>query len=599
MLVIIVIGIFQKLPQASSDSGSLTELYARGPDLTKMSLSLSDTFKQTSSNSTKDLHLEFFDAKNNTMVKNVSFFINATKDGKVLMNDLFYTKTGFMIIKFSPGSDMGKWTVNGSNDPILGGWMSENDTLSITTSAFTKEGTYHIHFVVLALVYVNGLVDQSNPPTFDSWWSVDKKGNISKYDNYTISFGSSVPSVRIKDESPLKQFKSGILPENTHCPPNLALIFKAKDGTPACVKYTTANTLIERGWAKKTVLDKTDSVTTVEIPINSSIAYNGFTFTPSTVNTVIGTNNTVRWINLDSVANDVTSDTNFFKSGLIESGYAWLHTFDKSGIYGYHSAIHPWLKGTVIVTSNPLINLKNDTGIITLGNHTYYFETPNYTNDAYTHPLQISFHDVVFTLFPSGFRGGLPTSCGEKYYWTDAKFSDNESELLHIFAGSKCPVLPLSTYFSNHTNPQAGLIFYDGKMKLLVSTNVNSTNNIIVQPLGHTPGIFNETDSTKLRVYHTGGSGSIHIGSDKFNQTAFFSGDVGQVKMGLPIQVSISDPYDMFVRTYTIPSNDIAQDGSFNFTHTFLGKYDQDVYTLDFSYGNQRYELKYYPIVPP
>ncbi|MGI0087852.1 MAG: hypothetical protein ACREBI_07805 [Nitrosotalea sp.] len=301
----------------------------------------------------------------------------------------------------------------------------------------------------------------------------DDKSNIS------MSFNSIYNAVASKPQfilSPLKQFKSGILPENIQCTPNLALVFEAKDGTPACVRYTTANILIERGWAKKTVLDKTDSGTTVEIPVNSSIASNGFTFTPSTVNTVIGTNNTVRWISLDSVANDVTSDTNFFKSGLIESGYAWIHTFDKPGTYGYHSVIHPWLKGMVIVTSNPLINLKSDTGIITLGNQTYYFETPNYTNDAYSHQPQISFHDVVFTLFPSGFKGGLPTSCGETYYWTDVRFSDNASELLHIFAGPKCPVPPLPTYFSNHTNPQAGLTFYDGKMKLLVSTVVPNSS---------------------------------------------------------------------------------------------------------------------------
>jgi plastocyanin len=415
------------------------------------------------------LWLRFFDAKNDALIKNVSFFINATKGDTVLMNELFYTKTGLMLMKFYPAHDTGKLIINGTSEPMLGGMMSENDTLPITTSVFADNGIYNIRLEVLATNGINELVDQSNPPTFDSWWSVDKKGNISKYDNSTISFGSSVPSVRIKDESPLKQFKSGILPENTQCPPNLALVFKAKDGSPACVKYTTANILIERGWAKKTVLDKSDFVTTVEIPTNSSIVYNGFTFTPSTVNTVIGTNNTVRWINLDTVANDVTSDTNSFKSDVIEPGYAWVYTFDKSGIYDYHSVIYPWLKGTVIVTSNPLINLKNDTGIITLGNHTYYFETPNYTNDAYTHPPQISFHDVVFTLFPSGFRGGLPTSCGETYYWTDTRFSDGTNELLHIFAGPKCPIPPLPSMFSNHTNPQAGLIFYDGKMKLLTS----------------------------------------------------------------------------------------------------------------------------------
>ena len=129
---------------------------------------------------------------------------------------------------------------------------------------------------------------------------------------------------------------------------------------------------------------------------------------------------------------------------------------------------------------NRIPGLENDMGVATLGNQTYYFETPNYTNTAYYNPVQISFHDVVFTLFPPGFRGGLPTNfggvaangCGGSYFWTDAKFPDGTHVLLNIFAitsmSQECLALPEPTHFSTHTNPQAGLTFYDGKMKLLV-----------------------------------------------------------------------------------------------------------------------------------
>ena len=100
---------------------------------------------------------------------------------------------------------------------------------------------------------------------------------------------------------------------------------------------------------------------------------------------------------------------------------------------------------------------------------------------------------MVFTLFPPGFRGGLPSggcegdytvgeivSGGGSYYWADAKFSDGIHELLHMFADSNpCPIYPKQTMFSNHTTPQAGLTFYEGKMKLLVSTDnqVSSLTN--------------------------------------------------------------------------------------------------------------------------
>lgn len=298
-----------------------------------------------------------------------------------------------------------------------------------------------------------------------------------------------------------------------------------------------------------------------------------------------------------------------------------------SGYYDNNNQFHPFNGGTYTIVGgdewghlavqhfvvdnggqeNPekILGLENDTGIVSLKNQTYYFDTPHYTQDAYVNPIQTSFHDVVFTLFPSGFRGGLPTPCDHQgsgqYYWTDAKFRDSTHELLYIFADSPpCNTIP--TMFSNHANPQAGLTFYDGKMKLLVSTNVTDStekHNITIQSLGQTPNVFNETDTTKLRVHFSGGSVSINIGSDKFNQTGFFSGNIGHVIKGVPVEVSISDPYDMFIRQYEIPSSNISQDGSFNFTHTFLGKYDQDIYTLDFSYSNQKCELKYYPIIPP
>lgn len=130
---------------------------------------------------------------------------------------------------------------------------------------------------------------------------------------------------------------------------------------------------------------------------------------------------------------------------------------------------------------NRIPGLENDTGIVTFGNRTYYFETPHYTQDAYVNPVQISFHGVVFTLFPPGFKGGLPTNfggvaangCSGSYFWTDAKFPDGTHVLLNIFAlttkSQQCLALPAPTYFSTHTDPLAGLTFYEGNLKLLVS----------------------------------------------------------------------------------------------------------------------------------
>lgn len=148
---------------------------------------------------------------------------------------------------------------------------------------------------------------------------------------------------------------------------------------------------------------------------------------------------------------------------------------------------------------NRIAGLENDTGIVTFGNRTYYFETPHYTQDAYVNPVQISFHGVVFTLFPSGFKGGLPDNdCGSQYYWTDAKFSDGTHELLHIFpitsTSQQCLALPEPTYFSTHTDPLAGLTFYDGKLKLLASVEgeLQQNNSVFSTPIPTNETIYHD-----------------------------------------------------------------------------------------------------------
>jgi streptogramin lyase len=65
--------------------------------------------------------------------------------------------------------------------------------------------------------------------------------------NSTVSNESNNITV---PEFPLKQFKSGIVAKNVICNHNLQLIFKAEDGSPACVKPESVSKLLIRGWAK-------------------------------------------------------------------------------------------------------------------------------------------------------------------------------------------------------------------------------------------------------------------------------------------------------------------------------------------------------------
>jgi hypothetical protein len=52
-----------------------------------------------------------------------------------------------------------------------------------------------------------------------------------------------------KNISPLGQFKSGISASKIQCPYDLELVIKSSDGTPACLKLSTAQKLAGRGWA--------------------------------------------------------------------------------------------------------------------------------------------------------------------------------------------------------------------------------------------------------------------------------------------------------------------------------------------------------------
>lgn len=59
---------------------------------------------------------------------------------------------------------------------------------------------------------------------------------------------------------------------------------------------------------------------------------------------------TVVWTNDDTIIHTVTDLGNSFDSGLIQAGEMWSHKFDSKGNYYYFCSIHPWMRGTVIVS---------------------------------------------------------------------------------------------------------------------------------------------------------------------------------------------------------------------------------------------------------
>ena len=89
---------------------------------------------------------------------------------------------------------------------------------------------------------------------------------------------------------------------------------------------------------------------------------------PEVIRVVIGVNNTVRWINEDTVPHTVTSDEGYRDaySGVFDSrersedeggpfvmpGEEFEFLFTKIGEYPYHCEPHPWMKGMINVVEN-------------------------------------------------------------------------------------------------------------------------------------------------------------------------------------------------------------------------------------------------------
>lgn len=118
---------------------------------------------------------------------------------------------------------------------------------NITSSSLASNISYRaiVPGVANATVTFSYIIENNTSPNL----SFDNNViDISKSFVYTVS-NQSVPSI-FGISSPHAQFKSGVLANNITCKQGLELIFKAEDGTPACVSQQTVQILVERGWAK-------------------------------------------------------------------------------------------------------------------------------------------------------------------------------------------------------------------------------------------------------------------------------------------------------------------------------------------------------------
>jgi len=76
-----------------------------------------------------------------------------------------------------------------------------------------------------------------------------------------------------------------------------------------------------------------------------------YAYMPASLTVRAGTR--VTFVNDDEEPHTVTARDHSFDSDAIDTHGSWQHTFAKAGRYAYFCEMHPYMKGTLVVTAAP------------------------------------------------------------------------------------------------------------------------------------------------------------------------------------------------------------------------------------------------------
>jgi plastocyanin len=117
----------------------------------------------------------------------------------------------------------------------------------------------------------------------------------------------------------------------------------------------TASTVTTRSAVSTTGSSASTQPEMVQVILPYRVATNqSYNFQPSTIDLIIGINNTVTWTNDDSAphvvsAMSVPSGAAKFDSGNMMPGATFSYTFTIPGTYKYDCTYHYWMQGTIEV----------------------------------------------------------------------------------------------------------------------------------------------------------------------------------------------------------------------------------------------------------
>ena len=85
----------------------------------------------------------------------------------------------------------------------------------------------------------------------------------------------------------------------------------------------------------------------MSIPVGARSASGTSGFAPNPITVPVGT--TVTWMNNDTIAHDVASDSAVWNSNSMAAGTQFSFAFQTKGTFPYHCTVHPGMIGTVNV----------------------------------------------------------------------------------------------------------------------------------------------------------------------------------------------------------------------------------------------------------
>ncbi|MBI5378131.1 MAG: cupredoxin domain-containing protein [Thaumarchaeota archaeon] len=173
-----------------------------------------------------------------------------------------------------------------------------------------------------------------------------------------------IDSVYAQHAPPIKQIQTGVLPLDVQCNANLQLIFSPSSKNPACVRQSTMQALVQRGWLTVDNLmmvknTQTPEAKTIEVSVkevDEVYKWSDSDGTNPTINLVVNTDNVLQITNPTDVKHEFVIESNgeeLAASGDIAPDGSGKMSFTPttSGVFGYHCEYHPdTMKGTINVS---------------------------------------------------------------------------------------------------------------------------------------------------------------------------------------------------------------------------------------------------------